>query len=80
MGEGTGKRYNQQSTESLDSRTRFPVFLCNDWLNVFAKEMPENRNAESIQINTKQENNQLEDAFISLFVWESLLSPLPGEK
>lgn len=79
MGEFTVK----QSTESPNSHTPFPLFplfLGNDCFLFIFQKTQECRNAKSIKINKKQESNQLDDVFVSLFVSESLLSPSPGEK
>lgn len=76
MGEFTVK----QSTESPNSHTPFPLFLGNDQFLFIFQKTQECRNAKSIKINRKQESNQLDNVFVSLFVSESLLSPSPGEK
>lgn len=76
MGEFTVK----QSTESPNSHTLFPLFLGNDRFLFIFQKTQECRNAKSTKINRKQENNQLDAVFVSLFVPESLLSPSPGEK
>lgn len=76
----SGELTVKQSTESLNSHTPFPLFLGNDRFLFIFQKTQECRNAKSIKINRKQESNQLDDVFVSLFVLESLLSPSPGEK